>query len=201
MRSYRVVLPALALLAACSPQGPSKAQTIPDLAQPTRRAPTDPGSMKASFSPVVKKTAPAIVNVASKRVVRQQADPFWDFFMGGGGGTPREQVQGSLGSGAIVRADGVIITNHHNIEGMSDVTVQLADRREFPATVLLDDPRSDLAVLKIDTKGERLPVIAIDDQEQLEVGDLVLAMGNPFGVGQTVTNGIVSALALSLIHI
>jgi Do/DeqQ family serine protease len=196
MRSYRVVLPALALLAACSPQGPSKAQTIPDLAQPTRRAPTDPMSMKASFSPVVKKTAPAIVNVASRRVVRQQArDPFWDFFMGGGGGAPRDQVQGSLGSGAIVRADGVIITNHHNIEGMSDVTVQLADRREFPATVLLDDPRSDLAVLKIDTKGERLPVLAIDDQEQLEVGDLVLALGNPFGVGQTVTNGIVSALA------
>ena len=196
MRSYRVVLPALALLAACSPQGPSKAQTIPDLAQPTRRAPSDPLSMKASFSPVVKKTAPAIVNVASRRVVRQQArDPFWDFFMGGGGGAPRDQVQGSLGSGAIVRADGVIITNHHNIENMSDITVQLADRREFPATVLLDDPRSDLAVLKIDTKGERLPVLAIDDQEQLEVGDLVLALGNPFGVGQTVTNGIVSALA------
>ncbi|MBW8859278.1 MAG: trypsin-like peptidase domain-containing protein, partial [Caulobacter sp.] len=195
MRSHRAVLPVLVLLAACSPQGPSKAQSIPDLAQPTRRAPTDPMSMKASFSPVVKKTAPAIVNVASRRVVRQQADPFWDFFMGGGGGAPREQVQGSLGSGAIVRADGVIITNHHNIENMSDITVQLADRREFPATVLLDDPRSDLAVLKIDTKGERLPVIAIDDQEQLEVGDLVLAMGNPFGVGQTVTNGIVSALA------
>jgi len=196
MRSYRVLLPALALLAACSPQGASDAQTIPDLAQPTRRAPTDPLSMKASFAPVVKKTAPAIVNVASRRVVRQQArDPFWDFFMGGGGGAPRDQVQGSLGSGAIVRADGVIITNHHNIENMSDITVQLADRREFPATVLLDDPRSDLAVLKIDTKGERLPVLAIDDQEQLEVGDLVLALGNPFGVGQTVTNGIVSALA------
>ena len=80
---------------------------------------------------------------------------------------------------------------------MSDITVQLADRREFPATVLLDDPRSDLAVLKIDTKGERLPTIAIDDQEQLEVGDLVLAMGNPFGVGQTVTMGIVSALQRS----
>jgi S1-C subfamily serine protease len=104
-------------------------------------------------------------------------------------------VQGSLGSGAIVRADGVIITNHHNIDGMSDITVQLADRREFPAVVLLDDPRADLAVLKIDTKGEKLPVMAIDDQDQMEVGDLVLALGNPFGVGQTVTNGIVSALA------
>jgi len=196
MRAHRVLFPALVLLAACSPQGPSKAQSIPDLAQPNRRAPSDPVSMKASFAPVVKKSAPAVVNVASRRVVRQQArDPFWDFFMGGGGGAPRAQVQGSLGSGAIVRADGVIITNHHNIDGMSDITVQLADRREFPATVLLDDPRADLAVLKIDTKGERLPVMAIDDQEPLEVGDLVLALGNPFGVGQTVTNGIVSALA------
>jgi Do/DeqQ family serine protease len=199
MRAHRALLPALALLAACSPQGQSKAQSIPDLAQPTRRAPSDPASMKASFAPVVKKAAPAVVNVASRRVVRQQArDPFWDFFMGGGG-APRDQVQGSLGSGAIVRADGVIITNHHNIEGITggngDITVQLSDRREFPATVLLDDPRADLAVLKIDTKGERLPVMAIDDQEQLEVGDLVLALGNPFGVGQTVTNGIVSALA------
>jgi Do/DeqQ family serine protease len=199
MRAHRALLPALALLAACSPQGQSKAQSIPDLAQPTRRAPSDPASMKASFAPVVKKAAPAVVNVASRRVVRQQArDPFWDFFMGGGG-APRDQVQGSLGSGAIVRADGVIITNHHNIEGIvggnGDITVQLSDRREFPATVLLDDPRADLAVLKIDTKGEQLPVMAIDDQEQLEVGDLVLALGNPFGVGQTVTNGIVSALA------
>ncbi len=200
MRAHRVLLPALILLAACSPQGPSSAQAIPDLAQPTRRAPSDPASMKASFAPVVKKAAPAVVNVASRRVVRTQArDPFWDFFMGGSGGAPRDQVQGSLGSGAIVRADGVIITNHHNIEGIvegrGEITVQLADRREFIATVLLDDPRADLAVLKIDTKGERLPVMAIDDQEQLEVGDLVLALGNPFGVGQTVTNGIISALA------
>lgn len=198
MRNLRALLPVVVLLAACSnPNGQSNAQSIPDLAQPTRRAPSDPASMKASFSPVVKKAAPAVVNVASRRVVRQRVDPFWDFFMGGG--APREQVQGSLGSGAIVRADGVIITNHHNIDGIvqgnGEITVQLADRREFPATVLLDDPRADLAVLKIDTKGERLPVMAIDDQEQLEVGDLVLALGNPFGVGQTVTNGIVSALA------
>jgi Do/DeqQ family serine protease len=197
MRPLRALLPVVVLLAACSnPNGQSNAQQIPDLAQPTRKVPSDPASMKASFSPVVKKASPAVVNVASRRVVRQRADPFWDFFTGGG--APREQVQGSLGSGAIVRADGVIITNHHNIEGVvagnGDITVQLADRREFSATVLLDDPRSDLAVLKIDTKGERLPVMAIDDQEQLEVGDLVLAMGNPFGVGQTVTNGIISAL-------
>ena len=195
MHAAKLLIPTLAILAACSdPAAKSLAQ--PALPAPTERVvPSSVAAMKSSFAPVVRKAAPAVVNVGSKRIVRQRVDPFWDFFMGGGGGAPREQVQGSLGSGAIVRADGVIITNHHNIENMSDITVQLADRREFPATVLLDDPRSDLAVLKIDTKGERLPVIAIDDQEQLEVGDLVLALGNPFGVGQTVTNGIVSALA------
>jgi Do/DeqQ family serine protease len=194
MRKLRALLPVFVLLTACSnPTGQSNAQAIPDMPQPTRRVPADAATMKQSFSPIVKKTAPAVVNVKSRRVVQRRVDPFWDFFMGGGQGGA--QVQGSLGSGAIVRADGVIITNHHNIDGMSDITVQLADRREFPAVVLLDDPRADLAVLKIDTKGEKLPVMAIDDQEQLEVGDLVLAMGHPFGVGQTVTNGIVSALA------
>jgi Do/DeqQ family serine protease len=194
MRHLRALLPVVVLLAACSnPTGQSQAQSIPDMPQPTRRVPPDAASMKLSFAPVVKKAAPAIVNVASRRVVQRRVDPFWEFFMGGGQGG--SQVQGSLGSGAIVRADGVIITNHHNIDGMSDITVQLADRREFPAVVLLDDPRADLAVLKIDTKGEKLPVMAIDDQDQMEVGDLVLALGNPFGVGQTVTNGIVSALA------
>lgn len=198
MKTIRALLPVVVLLAACSnPTGQSNAQSVgpaPDMPQPTRRAPANAATMKLSFSPVVKKAAPAVVNVASRRIVQRRVDPFWDFFMGGGG-QGGSQVQGSLGSGAIVRADGVIITNHHNIDGMSDITVQLADRREFPATVLLDDPRADLAVLKIDTKGEKLPVMAIDDQEQLEVGDLVLALGNPFGVGQTVTNGIVSALA------
>jgi Do/DeqQ family serine protease len=200
LKTIRALLPVVILLAACSnPTGQSNAQAVangpvPDMPQPTRRVPADAASMKLSFSPVVKKSAPAVVNVASRRVVQRRVDPFWDFFMGGNG-QGGSQVQGSLGSGAIVRADGVIITNHHNIDGMSDITVQLADRREFPAVVLLDDPRADLAVLKIDTKGEKLPVMAIDDQDQMEVGDLVLALGNPFGVGQTVTNGIVSALA------
>ena len=166
MRHLRALLPALVLLTACSnPTGQSNAQAIPDMPQPTRRVPADAASMKQSFSPVVKKAAPAVVNVASRRVVQRRVDPFWDFFTGGGGGGP--QVQGSLGSGAIVRADGVIITNHHNIDGMSDITVQLADRREFPAVVLLDDPRADLAVLKIDTKGEKLPVMAIDTRNSL----------------------------------
>jgi len=200
MRAYKALIPALAILGACTdPAANTKAQPVPapagiDLAQPTRRPPGDALSMKQSFAPIVRKAAPAVVNVASSRTVRQRTDPFWDFFMGGSG-MPREQTQRSLGSGAIVRADGVIVTNHHVVEGMTEIAVQLSDRREFPATVLLDGARSDLAILKIATRGERLPVLAIDDQEPIQVGDLVLAIGNPFGVGQTVTNGIVSALA------
>ena len=95
----------------------------------------------------------------------------------------------------IVRADGVIVTNNHVVEGGQEITVALSDRREFPARVLLADPRSDLAILKIDVPaGERLEVLAIDDTGDAQVGDLVLAIGDPFGVGQTVTNGIISAL-------
>jgi Do/DeqQ family serine protease len=147
--------------------------------------------MKQSFAPVVKKAAPAVVNISSKRTVRVRPDPFWELF---GGGAPADRVQGSLGSGVIVRSDGVIITNNHVIEGGEEITVALADRREFTAKVLLADPRTDLAVLKIDVGAERLPTLAIDDTDDAQVGDLVLAIGDPFGVGQTVTNGIISAL-------
>ena len=191
MAVYRVLIPALTLLAACSgPTTPSNAQ-IPPLAQPTRAAPGDGLSLKASFAPVVKRAAPAVVNISSKRLVRQQVDPFWQMF---GAGAPRERIEGSLGSGVIVRGDGIIITNNHVIEGGQEITVALADRREFPAKVLLADPRTDLAVLKIDVGSERLPTLAIDDSGEAQVGDLVLAIGDPFGVGQTVTNGIISAI-------
>jgi Do/DeqQ family serine protease len=191
MRAHRVLIPALALLAACTdPTARSQAQ-VPPLAQPTRAAPGDGMTMKASFAPVVKRAAPAVVNISSKRLVRQQADPFWQMF---GMGAPRDRIEGSLGSGVIVRADGIIITNNHVIEGGQEITVALADRREFPAKVLLADPRIDLAVLKIEVGSERLPVLAIDDSGEAQVGDLVLAIGDPFGVGQTVTNGIISAL-------
>jgi Do/DeqQ family serine protease len=191
MRAYRVLIPALAVLAACSdPTGKSNAQ-IPPLAQPSRAAPGDSMTMKMSFAPVVKRAAPAVVNISSKRLVRTRPDPFWEMF---GGGAPRERIQGSLGSGVIVRADGVIVTNNHVVEGGQEITVALADRREYTARVLLADPRTDLAVLKIDVGNERLPVLAIDDSGETQVGDLVLAIGDPFGVGQTVTNGIVSAL-------
>jgi Do/DeqQ family serine protease len=147
--------------------------------------------MKASFAPVVRRAAPAVVNISAKRVVRQQVDPFWQMF---GMGVPPNRVEGSLGSGVIVRSDGIIITNNHVIQGGQEITVALSDRREFPARVLLVDARGDLAVLKIDAGTERLPVMPIDDSDEAQVGDLVLAIGDPFGVGQTVTNGIISAL-------
>ena len=148
--------------------------------------------MKQSFAPIVKHAAPAVVNISSKRVVRQQVDPFWQMF---GMGAPRNRVEGSLGSGVIVRSDGVIVTNNHVIAGGQDITVSLFDRREFTAKVMLADPRTDLAILKIDLPaGEKLPVMAIADRADVQVGDLVLAIGDPFGVGQTVTNGIISAL-------
>jgi Do/DeqQ family serine protease len=147
---------------------------------------------KASFAPIVKSVAPAVVNVYAVGVVRQQADPFWSMFYGI---QPRQQVQKSLGSGVIVRANGIVVTNNHVIEGGQQFMVVLNNRREYPAKVLLADARSDLAVLKIDTKGgESFPTLAIDDDHDQQVGDLVLAIGNPFGVGQTVTNGIISAL-------
>ncbi|MDB5418877.1 MAG: serine protease [Phenylobacterium sp.] len=190
MRALRVLLPALIVLAACSPSGNSVAQT--PLPAPTRSVPASAAALRMSFSPVVKKTAPAVVNISSKRLVRQQVDPFWELF---GLGAPRDRTVGSLGSGVIVRPDGVIITNNHVVEGGQEITVSLADRREFPAHVMIADPRTDLAVLKIDPPaGERLPALAINDTGDLQVGDLALAIGNPFGVGQTVTNGIISAL-------
>ena len=200
-RIARLLIAPLLTLAACSP-GRSDAQIPPrgpnaGLVQPNRIVPGDVQTMKMSFSPVVKRSAPAVVNISSKRVVRTQADPFFSFFSGMS--PQREQVQGSLGSGAIVRADGIVVTNNHVIEGGQEITVALSDRREFTAKVLLADPRSDLAVLKIDTGGEALPVLPIAGVAapagEVQVGDLVLAIGDPFGVGQTVTNGIVSALS------
>lgn len=187
----RLLFPVFALMAACSgPTSRSEAQP-PPLAQPTRAAPSDSLNMKASFAPVVRRAAPAVVNISAKRVIRQQVDPFWQMF---GMGVPPSRVEGSLGSGVIVRADGIIVTNNHVVEGGREITVALSDRREFPARVLLADPRSDLAVLKVDVGPERLPVMPIDDSDDAQVGDLVLAIGDPFGVGQTVTNGIISAL-------
>ena len=154
-----------------------------------------------SFSPLVKEAAPAVVNVYTTKVVKQAAspysrDPFFQRFFGNRmGGMPRERVESSLGSGVIVGDDGVIVTNNHVIEGADEFKVVLSDRREYAAELIIADERTDLAVLKIDTEGEKLPTLEITDTRDVEVGDLVLAIGNPFGVGQTVTTGIISAQA------
>jgi Do/DeqQ family serine protease len=206
MRAQRLLLPILCLLAACSdPNARTSAQSLPALApstpplpepEPAPRVPPNAAAMRLSFAPVVKHAAPAVVNVYSRRVERQAIDPFWQMF-GGGLGVPRERIAQSLGSGVIVRADGVIVTNNHVIAGGQEIMVVLGDRREFPAKVLLADARADIAVLKIDVGAERLPVLALNDRDDAQVGDLVLAIGDPFGVGQAVTSGIVSALARS----
>jgi Do/DeqQ family serine protease len=187
MRAQRLLIPTLALLAAAAPLCAARAE--PALPDAGRVVPANAAAMKQSFAGVVRHAAPAVVNISSKRTIRQQ-DPFWQMF----GMAPRNRVEGSLGSGVIVRSDGVIVTNNHVIEGGTDITVSLSDRREFQAKVMLADTRTDLAILKIDLPaGEKLPVMAIADRSDIEVGDLVLAIGDPFGVGQTVTNGIISA--------
>ena len=154
--------------------------------------------VQLTFAPIVKRIAPAVVNVYARSVVQAPMNPlFADPLFAQLFGNPqmRQRVQQSLGSGVIVRADGVILTNNHVVQGGTDIVVALADKREFKAKVLLADPRTDLAVLKIDTRGEQLATVPFADSDKVQVGDLVLAVGDPFGVGQTVTMGIVSALA------
>jgi ribosomal protein L17 len=160
--------------------------------------------LKASFAPVVKTAAPAVVNVYAKRTVLQRQtspffdDPFFRRFFGNPGqdlGRPRERVESSLGSGVIISADGVIVTNHHVIKGADEVRVALSDRREFDAEIIVLDEKTDLAILKAKGLKGTLPYLEFADSDTVEVGDIVLAVGNPFGVGQTVTQGIVSALA------
>jgi Do/DeqQ family serine protease len=184
------------------------ALTADNKAEPLRVAPPAPralpaapasmGQVQLTFAPVVKRVAPAVVNVYSKSIVQAQVNPFFnDPLFSQLFGTPemRQRVQQSLGSGVIVRGDGLIVTNNHVVEGGNEITVALSDKREFKAKVLLADPRTDLAVLKIDTRGENLPVVPFANSDAVQVGDLVLAIGDPFNVGQTVTMGIVSALA------
>ena len=182
----------MAALAGSAPESPLAAD---------KRAPANKGEIQLSFAPLVKRVAPAVVNIYTRRVVRARRSPFFDdpffrrFFGDDFFGRPRARTQNSLGSGVIVRPDGIVVTNHHVVDKAEEITVVLADRREFDATVVLTDERTDLAVLRIDTGGEKLPFLKLRDSDELEVGDLVLAIGNPFGVGQTVTSGIVSALA------
>jgi Do/DeqQ family serine protease len=161
------------------------------------RPPANRGEIALSFAPVVKKAAPAVVNIyASQRNPRQRnpfaGDPFFERFFGGLGAP--ERARQSVGSGVILAREGLVVTNHHVVEGMTEIRVALADRREFEADIMLRDPKTDLAVLKLKT-SETFPALELANSDELEVGDLVLAIGNPFGVGQTVTQGIVSAVA------
>ena len=170
----------------------------PAFADPPRVVPSSMPQVQLTFAPIVRRIAPAVVNVYARSVVQAPMNPFFSdplFAQLFGSPGMRQRVQQSLGSGVIVRADGVILTNNHVVQGGTDIVVALADKREFKAKVLLADPRTDLAVLKIDTKGEQLAVVPFADSDRVQVGDLVLAVGDPFGVGQTVTMGIVSALA------
>jgi len=190
-----------ALAAAVLPMGQVQAQA--PQAQ-TRALPANQAQIQLSFAPVVRETAGAVVNVYATRSDRRQNAAMEEFFRRFFGESapsmPPGRSQSSLGSGVIVDASGLVITNNHVIENMNDVKVALADRREFEADIVLRDPRIDLAVLKL--KGaSNLNVIELGDSEALQVGDLVLAVGNPFGVGQTVTQGIVSALARTQVGI
>jgi Do/DeqQ family serine protease len=168
-----------------------------------RQVPSSMGQLQLSFGPIVKRVAPAVVNVYAAHVVENQnpfmADPFFRQFFGGG--MPQELVQRSLGSGVIVDPSGLIVTNYHVIADASEVKIALADKREFAAEIVLKDQRSDLAVLRIKGADERFPTLQFANSDDLQVGDVVLAIGDPFGVGQTVTHGIVSAVARTQVGI
>ncbi|GAB5458439.1 MAG: Do family serine endopeptidase [Henriciella sp.] len=162
----------------------------------TKKMPETRAEIELSYAPLVRTASPAVVNVYTKKTVTRgntMRDLFGRRFSTGPG--VEERVQNSLGSGVILSEDGVIVTNNHVIEGADEFLVVLSDRREYAAEMILQDERTDLAVMKIDTGGEPLPALDYADTRQVEVGDLVLAIGNPFGVGQTVTSGIISATA------
>ena len=169
----------------------------------TRVAPSSRAEVQLSYAPIVRRAAPAVVNVFTRRVVTRRAipdpfagNPFFEQFFRDFGGVPQQRLESSLGSGVILRPEGIVVTNAHVIADAVEIRVALTDRREFDAEVVLLDRQTDLAVLRL--RGARdLPTLPIRGQDGLEVGDLVLAIGNPFGVGQTVTAGIVSALARS----
>jgi Do/DeqQ family serine protease len=164
----------------------------------SRTLPQSPAQVRLSFAPVVKRVAPAVVNVYVSHVERMPRNPLFDDpifqrFFGGGGGEG-DRVQKALGSGVLVDPSGLVVTNFHVVENATEVRVALADRREFEAEIVLRDPRTDLAVLRL-KGGDSFPTLEMGDSDALEVGDFVIAIGDPFGVGQTVTQGIVSALA------
>ncbi|WP_323763700.1 trypsin-like peptidase domain-containing protein [Marinovum sp.] len=181
-----ILVLALALLSA-----PALAET---------RVPESRAEISLSFAPLVRDAAPAVVNIYARRVVAARRSPFADdpffgeFFRDFGQSQPR--VQNSLGSGVILSDDGIVVSNYHVIGEATDIRVVLNDRREYSASVLLSDEQSDLAILQLEGAAD-MPHLALRDSDTVEVGELALAIGNPFGVGQTVSSGIVSGLARS----
>jgi S1-C subfamily serine protease len=168
-----------------------------------RVVPPSPEVLRMSYAPIVKRVTPAVVTVSAAKTMENHNplmdDPFFRRFFGPQFGGPREQR--SLGSGVIVDAGGLVVTNNHVIDGADQVKVSLADKREFAVDVVLKDARTDLAVLRVKDGKERFPFLDFSNSDQLQVGDVVLAVGNPFGVGQTVTHGIVSAVARTQVGI
>ena len=181
----------------------SAAFATPALAQ-ERRVPTSPSDIKLSYAPIVQRVQPAVVNVYAAKIVQNHNpfldDPIFRRFFGLPGGQ-QEQMQRSLGSGVMVGPSGLVVTNVHVIEGADQVKVSLSDKREFEAEIMLKDSRSDLAVLRLKDSHEKFPTLELANSDELMVGDVVIAIGNPFGVGQTVTHGIISALARTQVGI
>jgi Do/DeqQ family serine protease len=185
-----------ALLMSAAVAGPALAQD--------RRVPASPTDIRLSYAPIVQHVQPAVVNVYAAKMVQNRNplldDPIFRRFFGVPGQQP-EQMQRSLGSGVMVDPSGLVVTNNHVIDGADQVKVSLADKREFEAEIVLKDSHSDLAVLRLKDTHEKFPTLDFANSDELMVGDVVLAIGNPFGVGQTVTHGIISALARTQVGI
>ena len=201
--SLRRLATAVLILGSAAPLGLSAQEQ-----SPARRVPSSPNELRLSYAPVVHRAAPAVVNVYAAKTVTVRSNPLFDdpifrrfFGVPGAPGGSGDQIQRSLGSGVLVDPTGLVVTNNHVIEGADQVRVSLADKREFEAEMVLKDSRSDLAVLRIKAEKERFPALEFADSDALEVGDVVLAIGNPFAVGQTVTHGIVSAVARTQVGI
>ena len=169
-----------------------------------RRVPSSASELRLSFAPIVQRVQPAVVNVYAAKTVQNRNplldDPIFRRFFGVPGQQP-EQMQRSLGSGVMVDSSGLVVTNNHVIEGADQVKISLADKREFEAEIVLKDSRTDLAVLRVKDGKEKFATLDFANSDELLVGDVVLAIGNPFGVGQTVTQGIISALARTQVGI
>ncbi|ESW61655.1 MAG: serine protease [Rhodobacter sp. CACIA14H1] len=186
--------PTVVLLASFLVATPLAAQTVPESTE----------QIALSFAPVVKQAAPAVVNIYATRIVQERRSPFADdpffrqFFEALGPAQPR--LQNSLGSGVILAADGIVVSNYHVVGQATEIRVVLNDRREYAADVILGDEESDLAILRL-RGAEDLPFLPLRNSDEVEVGDLVLAIGNPFGVGQTVSSGIVSGVARSALQV